>query len=116
MPVLDGGPCAVGIESTVLSLATTPATLLRPGMIPRDEIEAITGPLAMPTAGHAGHAGPHASPGLHERHYQSTLCIGWLAEQSEEAVRQHLYQLKSTQSATMVAAQSPFHSLPRKLW
>lgn len=70
VPVLDGGPCSVGIESTVLSLATTPATLLRPGMIPRDEIEAITGPLAVHDAGHAGQAGPHASPGLHERHYQ----------------------------------------------
>ncbi|MBN8731209.1 MAG: threonylcarbamoyl-AMP synthase [Acidobacteria bacterium] len=70
VPVLDGGPCSVGIESTVLSLATTPATLLRPGMIPRDEIEAITGPLAEPAAGQSGHGEPHASPGLHERHYQ----------------------------------------------
>ena len=67
VPVLDGGPCSVGIESTVLSLATTPGTLLRPGMIPREVIEAITGPLTVPEGAPAG---PHASPGLHERHYQ----------------------------------------------
>jgi len=67
VPVLDGGPCTVGIESTVLSLAGEPPTLLRPGMIARTEIEEITGPLAIPTTEATG---AHASPGLHERHYQ----------------------------------------------
>ena len=42
---LDGGPARVGIESTVLSLAG-PATLLRPGVIPLPEIEALIGPVA----------------------------------------------------------------------
>lgn len=67
VPVLDGGPCDVGIESTVVSLASTPPTLLRPGMIARPEIEAITGALALPAGALVG---AHASPGLHERHYQ----------------------------------------------
>jgi L-threonylcarbamoyladenylate synthase len=66
VPVLDGGPCTVGIESTVLSLAGASPVLLRPGMIPPEELEAITGPL------HAisEQTGAHSSPGLHERHYQ----------------------------------------------
>lgn len=67
VPVLDGGPCSVGIESTVVSLATTPPTLLRPGMIARPEMEAITGALVLPAGAPVG---AHASPGLHERHYQ----------------------------------------------
>lgn len=63
--ILDGGPCDVGIESTVLSLAG-PATLLRPGMIPLEELESVVGqPLA--TAGAA--VGAHPSPGMHARHY-----------------------------------------------
>jgi L-threonylcarbamoyladenylate synthase len=64
--VVDGGPARVGIESTVLSLAGAP-TLLRPGVIPLTEIEALIGPVL--TAG-APEGGAHPSPGMHERHYR----------------------------------------------
>ena len=64
--VLDGGPARVGIESTVLSLAGVP-TLLRPGVIPLTEIEALIGPVLI---GGAPATGAHASPGMHERHYR----------------------------------------------
>jgi L-threonylcarbamoyladenylate synthase len=65
--ILDGGPTTVGIESTVLSLAETPARLLRPGMISREEIEEAIGPV---TAGWtAPGASAHPAPGLHARHY-----------------------------------------------
>ena len=63
--VLDGGSTPVGIESTVLSLAGDP-TLLRPGMISREEIESLIGSVSI--AGPAG-AGAHPSPGMHQRHY-----------------------------------------------
>ena len=68
--VLDGGPARVGIESTVLSLANEPAgapTLLRPGVIPLPELEALIGPIRI--AGAPG-GGAHDSPGMHERHYR----------------------------------------------
>lgn len=64
--VLDGGPAHVGIESTVLSLAGAP-TLLRPGVIPLTEIEALIG--AVNIAEHPAE-GAHASPGMHRRHYR----------------------------------------------
>jgi L-threonylcarbamoyladenylate synthase len=64
--VLDGGPARVGIESTVLSLVAAPL-LLRPGVIPLPEIEALIGPVET-LAAHV--AGPHASPGMHPRHYR----------------------------------------------
>jgi L-threonylcarbamoyladenylate synthase len=64
--VLDGGPTPVGIESTVLSLAEGPPLLLRPGVIPLPEIEALIGPVRV--AGAPG-AGAHPSPGMHARHY-----------------------------------------------
>jgi L-threonylcarbamoyladenylate synthase len=65
--ILDGGTTPVGIESTVLSLATDPPTLLRPGMVTREEIESLIGPVSVPNDLHA--SGAHASPGLHPRHY-----------------------------------------------
>jgi len=43
--ILDGGPCAVGVESTVLFLARGRAVLLRPGGLPVEEIEATIGPV-----------------------------------------------------------------------
>jgi L-threonylcarbamoyladenylate synthase len=64
--ILDGGPCQVGIESTVLSLAGREPVLLRPGIIARMGLEAIIGPVA--TLADCG-SGPHPSPGLHPRHY-----------------------------------------------
>jgi L-threonylcarbamoyladenylate synthase len=72
--VLDGGPAKVGIESTVLSLVDPP-TLLRPGVISQSELEAIVGPIGRPVA-----EAPHASPGMHPRHYRprTPLYLGTL--------------------------------------
>lgn len=44
--LLDGGPTAVGVESTVLSLVAAP-TILRPGGVSREELEAVLGPVAV---------------------------------------------------------------------
>jgi len=66
--ILDGGPCQVGIESTVLDLSGGQPTILRPGGITRQQIEAIIGATALFT----GHATPQtaaASPGQQTVHY-----------------------------------------------
>ena len=64
--ILDGGPCAVGIESTVLSLVEDVPVLLRPGGISRQQIEAVIGEIA---SAQPAIAGAHPSPGMHPRHY-----------------------------------------------
>jgi len=47
--ILDGGPCPVGVESSIVSfLDPNRPALLRPGGLAREPIEAITGPLAQP--------------------------------------------------------------------
>jgi len=43
---VDGGPCAVGVESTVVSVLDGKVALLRPGAVTREEIEALVGPLS----------------------------------------------------------------------
>ena len=65
--ILAGGACPVGIESTVLSLAEERAVLLRPGGVSRLEIEALIGKVI--DKQQVVTDGPHASPGLHPRHY-----------------------------------------------
>ncbi|MDR3426507.1 L-threonylcarbamoyladenylate synthase [Silvimonas sp.] len=41
--VLDGGPCEVGVESTIVGLVSEHPTLLRPGGVPRESIESLLG-------------------------------------------------------------------------
>ncbi len=70
--ILDGGDCAVGIESTVLDLTQAPALLLRPGAVSRARIEAVIGPIHVldaPSCAAPGHGAPQISPGLAARHY-----------------------------------------------
>ena len=74
--VLDGGPCEVGLESTIVSLAGDIPTLLRPGAIARHEIEDLTGPLAAP--------GERVeSPGMMKRHYAPRASLRINAEAPE---------------------------------
>ena len=63
--ILDGGPCRVGIESTVIDLTGAEPVVLRPGGIATEAIEAEIGALAAPETG----AGPARSPGMIGRHY-----------------------------------------------
>lgn len=60
---LDGGPCAIGLEFTVVALLDGPPRLLRPGSVTRAEIEALIGPLVEAEADAA------RSPGRLARHY-----------------------------------------------
>jgi L-threonylcarbamoyladenylate synthase len=64
--ILDGGPCEIGIESTVLSLIGSNPILLRPGGISRRELEAVIGPISVAKEAPAG---AHPAPGMHARHY-----------------------------------------------
>ncbi|MBM3977446.1 MAG: threonylcarbamoyl-AMP synthase [Planctomycetes bacterium] len=61
--VLDGGPCRGGIESTILDLSGSAPRLLRPGLVTREELEPLCGPLLEADAG-----APRVS-GSHPLHY-----------------------------------------------
>jgi L-threonylcarbamoyladenylate synthase len=62
--VLDGGPCPVGIESTIVDLSAGAPRLLRPGAIAREAVEQALGV----QLGDAGEEAPRA-PGRLEQHY-----------------------------------------------
>ncbi len=65
--ILDGGPCRIGVESTVILLAEGRALLLRPGGLPAEAIEAEIGPLEVPADEGAGAA--TLAPGRGGAHY-----------------------------------------------
>jgi L-threonylcarbamoyladenylate synthase len=60
--VLDGGPCAAGLESTIVQ--TRPLRLLRPGAVTAEAIEAVVGPLRGVEA-----AAGLVAPGMMDSHY-----------------------------------------------
>ena len=113
--ILDGGPCQVGIESTVLSLTEPRPILFRPGGISRTELEAIIGPVVSAQEVQAGalRTGAHPAPGLHPRHYspRTTLYLvsnGKLPAQGRGIYLQHASppnrpDIKTIQMPTAVA-------------
>jgi L-threonylcarbamoyladenylate synthase len=62
--ILDGGPCVVGLESTIVDLSSGAPAILRPGGVTREELEAVLG---QPVPYRAG--GKVRSPGQLASHY-----------------------------------------------
>jgi L-threonylcarbamoyladenylate synthase len=69
--ILDAGPTAIGVESTVLDVTCTPPVLLRSGGIPREAIETLIGPLQLTEAS----AVQRRSPGTRYRHYSPRAAV-----------------------------------------
>ncbi|MBD3347545.1 MAG: threonylcarbamoyl-AMP synthase [Chitinivibrionales bacterium] len=63
--IIDGGPCMVGVESTIIGFTETPPVLLRPGGVPLEHIRGIIGDVNVPP--HNSLTG--VSPGRQLRHY-----------------------------------------------
>lgn len=69
--VVDGGPCSVGVESTIVDLTVTPPQLLRPGGVTLEELEAVLGTVTVDKAVTQllnAEEKPRA-PGMKYRHY-----------------------------------------------
>jgi len=69
--ILDGGPCRIGIESTVLDLTQDVPRLLRPGGVPLEAIAALLGPIIEVEEGGAA----PLSPGMLASHYAPSLAL-----------------------------------------
>ncbi|MDR1194461.1 MAG: threonylcarbamoyl-AMP synthase [Peptococcaceae bacterium] len=97
--ILDGGPCAVGLESTILDLSVTPPAVLRPGAVTLRELRRLLGPVGGeadeatvgPGPGAASSAAPPKAPGMKYRHYAplapATLLLGEPAAIAAAAAR-----------------------------
>jgi L-threonylcarbamoyladenylate synthase len=68
--VIDGGPCTVGVESTVLDLSAPVPVILRPGGVSREALEAVCRMAVSPRENSAATSEPHcAAPGMLKSHY-----------------------------------------------
>ncbi len=62
--VVDGGPCVVGVESTVVDVTEVMPVILRHGAITKEMLESVIGQIGMASVG-----GLIKSPGMLEKHY-----------------------------------------------
>ena len=67
--ILDGGPCPIGLESTVLDLLSNPPQVLRPGGLPIEIIQKILPGIEVRSRYYDAEQGGAPSPGMLLRHY-----------------------------------------------
>ena len=75
--IVDGGACGFGIESTVVSLATDPPRLLRPGAVTPETLREALGALEIDPAvlNPLGEGETAASPGMKYKHYAPKAAV-----------------------------------------
>ncbi len=88
--ILDGGPCTVGVESTVLDLTADPPRVLRPGGVPLEALRAMLPQVEGPrvpegTSGESTDEPSHA-PGQMQRHYAPRTPLVVFDAQGPEAL------------------------------
>lgn len=96
--VLDGGPCRAGVESTIISLVTGRAVLLRPGATPIEAVEETIGPIERPSAAPEGSARPEA-PGMLSRHYATQTPLYFVGHAPESMIPERCGRLLLAPSA-----------------
>lgn len=85
--IIDGGPCQVGIESTVVDITSRPPRLLRPGMIHEEALIAVTGEL---TLGFGDGQQVLRSPGMLKKHYSPRARLVVLDWADDDDLRRQL--------------------------
>jgi L-threonylcarbamoyladenylate synthase len=106
--VLDGGPCRVGIESTVLDLSGAVPLLLRPGGLSMERIEAILGIAVLAAPEAAGTEAPRRSPGALDRHYSPRAPLRLVAAGDAVALATMVDALRGTGQRIGVVTVSDF--------
>ena len=93
--IVDGGPCTVGVESTILDLTVQPPRLLRPGGLPLEALEQVLGEVAVDDAVRRkmGEGERPRAPGMKYRHYApkaAVTVVAGPARRSAAYIQQHL--------------------------
>lgn len=93
--IVDGGDCAVGVESTIIDLTVQPPRLLRPGGLPLEALEAVLGEVAVDKAvrQRLGDGEKAKAPGMKYRHYAPRAAVTVVTgtpRRSAAYIREHL--------------------------
>jgi L-threonylcarbamoyladenylate synthase len=103
--IVDGGPCQVGIESTVLDLTASPPRVLRPGMIPEQTLRAVIGEVSGARSGVSGEEPPR-SPGLLRKHYAPRARLMVLSWRDGADLKYQISNFKFEMSRSHIIAHS----------
>ena len=106
--VLDGGDCAVGIESTVIDLSTDVPALLRPGGVSVEALERVLGLNIELAAAPATADAPRRSPGALDRHYAPRARVQMCAAGDGIALATSIDALRSAGARVGVVTWSDF--------
>ena len=92
--IVDGGPCAVGVESTIVDLTEARPRLLRPGGVTPEELRAVLGGLVIDRAVTAPIRGDAVvkAPGMKYRHYapqEPVVIVSGSREKAASYIRAH---------------------------
>ena len=87
--VVDGGPCQVGVESTIVDLTCDPPRLLRPGGMPLEALEEVVGPLTVDKAvtEPLKDGEQPKAPGMKYRHYAPKAPVTVVTGPAEASAR-----------------------------
>ena len=85
--IVDGGPCAVGVESTIIDLTCTPPRLLRPGGVTLEQLRDALGEVEVdPAVTRLMGAGEQPkAPGMKYRHYAPKAPVTVVAGEPKKA-------------------------------
>jgi L-threonylcarbamoyladenylate synthase len=76
--ILDGGPCPIGVESTIVDCASSPPQILRSGGVPVEDVRRLL------SGDIADASGPSRASGMHESHYAPS-CAVRLVDSADDA-------------------------------
>ena len=87
--IVDGGPCTVGVESTIIDLTVTPPRLLRPGGLPLESLRQLLGEVAVDKAvtGLLAAGERPRAPGMKYRHYAPHAPVTVVTGEPERSAR-----------------------------
>lgn len=87
--IVDGGPCTVGVESTIIDLTVTPPRLLRPGGLPLESLRQVLGKVAVDKAvtGLLAAGERPRAPGMKYRHYAPHAPVTVVTGEPERSAR-----------------------------
>lgn len=100
--ILDGGPCRIGVESTVVSFMGERPVLLRPGGCTAEELESVIGPIERATHDLTLDDAAQPAPGMLSRHYAPSTPLNVVARNS------HACSIEGLKCGLMTYGKQPF--------
>lgn len=117
IPVIDGGDCAIGLESTVLDLNKKPYTILRPGSITASAIEKVLHSRVLRSSNSDEKI--KSSPGTRYTHYKPSAEVCWFSSGSTPTDKDAYYithSVKPDCALTLFFYDADFFELAKHLY